>query len=52
MFVLILMIDELTKMKLGMDCLSFINVYLNNMDDFGRINQEYYKHFGVNPPAR
>eukprot|EP00026_Physarum_polycephalum_P004177 Phypoly_transcript_04194.p1 GENE.Phypoly_transcript_04194~~Phypoly_transcript_04194.p1 ORF type:complete len:703 (+),score=65.28 Phypoly_transcript_04194:42-2111(+) len=48
----VLVKDELSKMKLGMECLSFINVYVNSMDDFVRINQEYYKHFGVNPPSR
>lgn len=27
-------------------------VFLKNMGDFSRMNQEYGKHFGANPPAR
>lgn len=35
-----------------MDYLSFIVVYVNDMNEFGAINQEYVKHFGINPPSR
>ncbi|EGG21287.1 endoribonuclease L-PSP domain-containing protein [Cavenderia fasciculata] len=44
--------EKLKSLSMTMENLVFVNLYLKDMNDFGIINQNYYKHFKENPSAR
>ncbi|GAM28622.1 hypothetical protein SAMD00019534_117980 [Acytostelium subglobosum LB1] len=49
-------LDNLNKLlsdnSLSLEHLLFVNLYLADINDFGAINQAYFKHFKDNPAAR
>ena len=53
LFIIIYIIGFLTEKGIDLEtsCV-FISLWLKSMKDYSVINQEYVRHFGLNPPAR
>ena len=49
---LFVVLGVLQQVEMTLEDVCFVHLYVKNMDDFGAINTEYCRHFGVNPPSR
>ena len=51
-FLLVFLIETLTRLKASLNNGMIVHLFVKNMDDFAKVNSVYKSFLTVNPPAR